>query len=76
VQPNAMDVNGWTPLHIAAVNGHKEVVRLLLSKEGMDPELVDDSGQTALEWAAKLGHVDIVHILEDHIGSKMDVASE
>jgi ankyrin repeat protein len=71
-----MDVNGWTPLHIAAVNGHKEVVRLLLSKEGMDPELVDDSGQTALEWAAKLGHVDIVHILEDHIGSKMDVASE
>jgi ankyrin repeat protein len=29
----ARDVNGYTALHYAALNGHKEVVRLLLSYE-------------------------------------------
>jgi ankyrin repeat protein len=28
--PNAEDKYGWTPLHIAAFNGHVDVVRVLL----------------------------------------------
>ena len=29
---NAKDDNGWTPLHLAAENGRKEIAELLISK--------------------------------------------
>jgi ankyrin repeat protein len=54
----------------AARNGHRTVVRLLLSKDGVKPELEDNTGRTALAWAMKYWHVDIVRILRDHIASK------
>ena len=39
--PNAKHYLGWGALHVAAVNGHREIVELLL-KSGADPNLGDD----------------------------------
>src|SRR5438876_304135 len=65
------DKDGWTALHSAADNGHKDVVALLLDKY---PDLVaatDKDGWTALHSAANYGHRDVVALL---LG-KMDDAS-
>ncbi|GLH09580.1 Transient receptor potential channel pyrexia [Gryllus bimaculatus] len=44
VDPNAVDVNGWTALHLAADGGHSECVKILLDS--------DCNGWTALHCAA------------------------
>ncbi len=42
-----------TPLYLAAMEGHSEIVKLLLSTEGIDVNWVSPvSGETALHWAA------------------------
>lgn len=57
-----------TPLHMAAANGHVEVLRYLLSlipseeKEGI-LNAKNDSGNTALHWAAYNGHLEVVQEL-------------
>ena len=43
-EPNAADQLGATPLHYAAVEGHKAVVQLLMSR-GADPNLADHGGK-------------------------------
>ena len=53
-----MDVNaktnqGWIPLHLAALGGHKEIVELLISK-GADVNAKNDVGHTPLDWAKQL----------------------
>ncbi len=44
---NAQDNKGWTALHMAASNGHGDVVKALL-KAGADPNVRDREGRTAL----------------------------
>jgi ankyrin len=48
--PNAAGDQGCTPLHVAAVYGHLEVIELLLAA-GADPNRTDPHGNGAL-WAA------------------------
>lgn len=48
--PNAQDVEGQTPLHCAAMCGHEEVARELLS-QGANVALCDDEGLTAAQCA-------------------------
>lgn len=55
---------GLTPLAWVAGNGYEAIVRLLLSKNGVDPDLNDSQyGQTPLSWAAEGGHEDVVSLL-------------
>ncbi|CAN6624508.1 ankyrin repeat-containing protein Yar1p [Trichomonascus vanleenenianus] len=58
-----------TLLHMAAANGHLEVVKYILELVGDSAsKLVDiqnDSGNTALHWAALNGHLDVVKALCD-----------
>ncbi|VEU19725.1 DEKNAAC100191 [Brettanomyces naardenensis] len=57
-----------TPFHMAAANGHTEVLTYLLSllsKEAAK-EIVNrqnDSGNTALHWAAYNGHTSVIKLL-------------
>ena len=46
---------GWTPLGYAALDGHKEIVELLISKDA-DVDVMDRSGGTPLSYAAIRGH--------------------
>ncbi|XP_048253953.1 ankyrin repeat domain-containing protein 17-like [Haliotis rufescens] len=60
---NSKRTNGWTPLMVAAAEGHKDVFDLLVS-EGGDVSAVDGNGSTILHVASFRGHVEMVkHIL-------------
>ena len=53
----------FTPLHQAALRGHKEIVRLLLAQAGIDINATNNSGATALMFAASGGDKEIVELL-------------
>jgi len=65
IDPNIQDVNGWTPLHHAAWEGHLNVVKLLL-EHGANPNVQDNDGETPLHSAVKGCHVDVARVLLDH----------
>ncbi|KAF5639627.1 ankyrin repeat [Fusarium sp. NRRL 52700] len=66
-------VSCWTPLSYAARYGHEEVVRLLLSRDDVDPNSEDTRYQeTPLSWAAKNGHATIVKLLLEKDGISAD----
>ena len=44
---NVQDFDGWTPLHWAAMEGHKKIAELLIAN-GADVNLKDNLGWTAL----------------------------
>jgi ankyrin repeat protein len=51
VEIYAADHAGVTPLHLACLKGHLEVVSLLLN-QGCGTETRDNEGDTAMHWAA------------------------
>ncbi|GIL98896.1 hypothetical protein Vretimale_4226 [Volvox reticuliferus] len=73
--PDEVDVDGWTPLHFAALAGHDEAVRLLLSLK-CQPDRKSKYGSTPAMLAAKYGrspeHVTIVRLLSD-VGAVLDL---
>jgi hypothetical protein len=64
--------DGFTPLFIAAENGHSEVVKHLLAKEGIEVNKAANNGFTPLHVAARKGHVNIGVILLIH-GANFDI---
>ena len=55
-----------TPLHLAVLHDHAEIVRLLL-KAGADPRIRDSKHHSdALGWAEHIGRRDSAKILEAH----------
>ncbi len=56
---------GWTPLHVAAALGHKDVAELLLGN-GADVNAQDKKGRTPLDGAAKNGHKAVAELLMGH----------
>lgn len=55
----------WTPLHVACVDGHLPVVKLLIDA-GVEVNKVDASGWSAREHAALRGHIAIAELLAKH----------
>ncbi len=66
---NATDQNGKTPLHWAAVKGHKEAVEALLGKEGIDVNLADKKKDTPLHSVLKKDNIDI-NVLNALLGAE------
>jgi len=58
-----------TPLHMAAENGRREVVELLIA-QGADPSAMNSEGQTPLYLAASHGHSEVVTLLRVHSDGK------
>ncbi|XP_076273676.1 ankyrin repeat and SAM domain-containing protein 1A-like isoform X4 [Rhynchophorus ferrugineus] len=59
---NVQDSSGYTSLHHAALNGHIEIVRLLLEHDA-SPNIVDSKGSSPLHLAAWSGNLEIVKLL-------------
>ncbi|ALC46779.1 CG11168, partial [Drosophila busckii] len=59
---NCQDVNGYTALHHACLNGHSSIVRLLLAHHAQ-VDVPDIRGSTPLFLASWAGHQDIVKML-------------
>jgi ankyrin repeat protein len=67
---NGADVNettsgGQTPLILAVIFGHTNLVKLLM-RAGADPQLRDNLGLNAIEWAQRRGSTEAVTILTNH----------
>ncbi|XDV38269.1 hypothetical protein PO909_007713 [Leuciscus waleckii] len=63
-----LDVNvktlcGYTPLHLAAIHGHKKLIRLLVQKFKADVRIRDSSGKRPWQYLSKDEHRDILEIL-------------
>ena len=56
------DSNGQTALHIAASEGHTEVVKLLLDAKA-EVNAQSSAGLTALTMVASRGHTEVVKLL-------------
>ncbi|KAL0829878.1 hypothetical protein ABMA28_003358 [Loxostege sticticalis] len=69
---NVQDDNGYTPLHHACLNGHKEIVRMLLSVDA-SPCIADKRGATPLHLAAWKGESNIVAMLLAHKNPPVNV---
>jgi len=58
---NAGDgVNGWTPLHLACMGGHENVIKYLINTVKVDIFKKDYENKTGLEHAWQNGHQTIV----------------
>ncbi|XP_041471449.1 ankyrin repeat and SAM domain-containing protein 1A-like [Lytechinus variegatus] len=60
--PNCQDSSGYTPLHHAVLNGHRDAVQMLL-KFDASPTVPDNRGSNPLHLAAWTGNVEIVQTL-------------
>jgi len=61
---NARDIASCTPLMWAALRGHEEVVKMLLERGDVNPNVADRRwDQTPLLWAAHEGHEGVVKTL-------------
>jgi len=60
---NQTDCTGSTPLIWASLNGHEEVVKILLGRGDINPDKPSEDGRTPLRCAAENGHEGVVEIL-------------
>ena len=64
---NAKGGTGRTPLHWAAIEGHKEIAELLIA-EGADVNAKDDDGYTPLDTAIRRKRPETADLLRKHGG--------
>lgn len=75
---NTADYDNRTPLHLAATEGHNEVVVLLLANKA-DPNIRDRWGQLPLQNARRHRHKDVIATLKAAVeedGHEMEFSSD
>ena len=68
IDPNQRDIEGCTPLHIAALFGNIDTVKCLLSDVRVTVNVTNNAGDTPLMCAAlqKQNHPSLVPLLLSH----------
>lgn len=61
-QEKCYAIYSTTPLHVAVMNGHVNIVEFLM-KEGADPCAMDKAGMPAFHEAVDFGRVDVVELM-------------
>ena len=73
---NAADEDGWTALHLAALNDRAAVVELLLAQPGVDVNARTKWRSTPLILAVSRGHIVPARLLLDHAGIEIDARAD
>ena len=73
---NAADEDGWTALHLAALNDRAAVVELLLAQPGVDVNARTKWRSTPLILAVSRGHAAPARLLLDHPGIEIDARAD
>jgi ankyrin repeat protein len=60
---DASDINGWTPLHVAAHAGNTQIVQLLLPLSGKNGKLQTINGDSPLHLASGMGNYSTIEIM-------------
>jgi len=63
----------WTALHLAAANGHNDIVKLLVDA-GMDVNTATSAQNTPLRFAAMYGHLSTCKLLLLELGADMNIS--
>jgi ankyrin repeat protein len=71
IDPNQQS-GGLTPLMVVAWKGHEAVVRLLLSNDGVKPDIQARGGCTVLTLAAQNRHEEVVRLLLEQVNVDAD----
>lgn len=75
-EANAADEDGWTALHLAALNDRAAVVALLLAQSGIDANVRNKWKSTPLMLAASRGHLEPLRLLAEHAGIDLDARAD
>lgn len=62
IEIDQRDFAGDTALMGAAMNGHRQTVKLLL-QNGASKEIANDTGETPIVWATRKGHIRVMRLL-------------
>ena len=62
--PNSPGNNGWTAIHCACRNGHKKIVKLLMSCTN-NPNAPDNAGNTPQSMALQNNHHEIAALFDN-----------
>lgn len=60
---NCVGLQHRSPLHLAVMNKHIEIVKLLMKEEDCDLHVLDVDQRTPLHYASWMGHLEIVQLL-------------
>lgn len=63
LEVDAKSACGYTPLHLAAIHGHKKMIRLLVNKFKANVALRDTSGKKPWQYLGRHGPIDVLQLL-------------